>query len=166
MAVFTAYIFDGDKTAQKVLGTLENSDNDYVWIDDVAMIAKNSSGRLTIHSTWAQNDMGASGFGWGAFTGGLLGLMASPASALAGAALGGSLWGLFGLTMDEVLDDPRLNEFGEKLKKDTSALVLVSDEDYINDYESALEPFNGVVVQTDLDETDVDYIKKKLKEKS
>jgi len=166
MAVFTAYLFDGAKTAQKVLDTLQDSPNEYVWVDDVAVVAKSKDGRLIIHSTWAQDEMGEAGFGWGAFTGGLLGLMINPATALAGAAVGGSLWGLFGLTMDEVVNDPGLDRFGKELKKDTSSLVLVTDEKYVNDYEVALQPFNGTVIQTNLDEDDVDYIRKKLKSES
>ncbi|RUM75666.1 MAG: hypothetical protein DSZ12_03225, partial [Sulfurovum sp.] len=66
MAVFTAYIFQGANTAQNVLEKLENLDEDYLWIDDVAVVSKKKNGRLHIHSTWAQDNMGASGFGWGA----------------------------------------------------------------------------------------------------
>ncbi|RUM72136.1 MAG: hypothetical protein DSZ12_04465 [Sulfurovum sp.] len=163
MAVFTAYLFDGSRTAQKVLDALEDSPNAYVWIDDVAVVSKKEDGRLKIHSTWAQDETGKTGFGWGAFTGGLLGLMINPAAALAGAAVGGSLWGLFGLGVDEIVDDPELDKFGKELKKDTSALVLVTQEGYENEYETALTPFNGKLIQTNLDETDVKYIKDKIK---
>jgi len=164
MAVFTAYIFQGANTAQNVLEKLENLDEDYLWIDDVAVVSKKKNGRLHIHSTWAQDDMGASGFGWGAFTGALLGLIASPASALAGAALGGSLWGLFGLTMDEILDDPKLDEFGKKLQNNTSALVLVTDEKNANSYEVAMEPYEGEIVKVNIDDKDVALIKEKIQQ--
>lgn len=178
MATFTAYVFNGDRTAHKVLGELINSSNDYIWIDDVAVVAKKEDGRVTIHSTWAQDNMGAEGLGWGALTGGVLGAMAAGApgaamgaasSSLAGAALGGSFWGLLGASADEALDDPRLDEFAREIKRDTSALVLVSDEEYLSEYEMALkpygyDPYDGVIFQVPLNETDVNYIKKKMKE--
>ena len=163
MATFTAYLFDGKRTAQKVLDELEDSSNGYRWVDDVAVVAKDKLGLLKINSTWAQDEMGATGFGWGAITGGLLGLMTGPGGALAGAAMGGSLYGLMGATMDLAFDDPKLDEFGERLKKNTSALVLVTDETYLNDYELAMEPYGGVLIETDLNEDDINYIKKKLK---
>jgi len=157
-------MFDGKKSAQEVLNQLEDSSNDYPWIDDVAVVSKSSKGHLVIHSTWAQDNMGEQGFGWGAFTGAILGAMAGPGSALAGAALGGSLWGLFGIAMDDAFDDPKLDEFGAKLTKDTSALVLVGDENIMSDYEVALAPFNGTIIETNLDETDIKYIKEKIKQ--
>ena len=163
MATFTAYLFDGRRTAQKVLDELEDSSNDYMWVDDVAVVSKNKLGFLKINSTWAQHEMGASGFGWGAITGGLLGLMTGPGGALGGAALGGSLYGLMGATMDLALDDPKLDEFGSRIQKNSSAIVLVTDEEYLSDYGLAMEPYGGTLIETELNEDDIDYIKKKLK---
>lgn len=173
MATFIAYVFGGDKTAETVLTELENSSENYVWVDDVAVVSKNSSGRVTIRSTWAQDNMGETGLGWGALTGGILGAlgagapgaaMGAESAALAGAALGGSFWGLLGATTDEILDDPRLDEFGKKIKKDTSALVLVTNQKYLTEYEAALQPYDGVIFEVPLNQTDIDYIKKKMKE--
>jgi len=163
MATFTAYMFDGKRTAQKVLEDLENSSNTYLWIDDVAVVSKNKLGLLRIHSTWAQDEMGATGLGWGALTGALLGLLAGPTGALAGAAMGGSMYGLMGAAIDLAVDDPKLDEFASQLKKDSSSLVLVTDENYLNEYEAALAPYEGTVIQTYLNEDDIDYIRKKLK---
>ena len=163
MATFTAYMFDGKRTAQKVLNELEDSSIAYLWIDDVAVVSKNKLGLLKIHSTWAQDEIGAAGLGWGSITGALLGALTGPKGALAGAAMGGSLYGLMGATMDAAFDDPKLDEFGADLKNDTSALVLVTDETYLEEYESVLTPYNGTLIQTDLNEDDIDYIRKKLK---
>lgn len=162
MVTFTAYVFNGKVTAQKALEELENSSKAYRWIDDIAVVSKSNSGRLSIQSTWAQDETGAAGFGWGAFTGGLLGLMAGPGGALAGAALGGSIWGIWGVMVDDIFDDPKLDLFASDLKRDTSALVLVTDEEYLSDYEVAMAPYEGTLIQTELDEADVDYIRKKL----
>jgi len=164
-AIFSAYVFDGARTAQKVLYKLEDSPAAYVWVDDVAMVIKNKLGFVRINSTWAQNNLGATGFGWGAFTGALLGAMTGPGGALAGAAMGGSLYGLMGASMDIALDDPNLDKFAKSLKKDTSALVLVTDEGYIENYDVTLAPYGGTHVQTKLNKDEVNKIKKNLKSK-
>ena len=164
-AIFSAYIFDGSRTAQKVLYKLEDSPTAYVWIDDVALISKNKLGFVRINSTWAQNNLGGAGLGWGAFTGAVLGSMTGPGGALAGATMGGSLYGLLGATMDMALDDPNLDKFAKSLKKDTSALVLVTGEGYIENYDVTLKPYGGTHLQTKLTKDDVKKVKENLKSK-
>jgi uncharacterized membrane protein len=160
---FSAYVFDGARTAQKVLYKLEDSPTAHIWIDDVAMISKNKLGFVRINSTWAQNNLGAAGFGWGAFTGALLGAMTGPGGALAGATMGGSLYGLLGASVDLARDDPNLNKFAKSLKKDTSALVLVTNEGYLENYNVTLTPYGGTAIQVKLNQDDVQKIKKNLK---
>ncbi|RUM72313.1 MAG: hypothetical protein DSZ08_01260 [Sulfurovum sp.] len=187
MTTFTAYTFKGKRTAQEVLNKIEDSYS-YGWIDDVAVISKDDLGRIRIHSTWAQDNLGETGLGWGALTGAILGLLAGPGgalassaataaaatsseAALAGAAAGGSLWGLLGLTTDEAIDDPRLDEFGDQLHKDMSSLVLVTGEPYVDEYVNVMgpyqeAPYNGIIIQTNLDDDDIKYISKKIKQYS
>jgi len=165
MVQFVAFIFEGKRSAQKVLFELEDSSNDYPWIDDVAVVSRDKLGHLRIHSTWAQDNMGEQGLGWGAITGAILGSLAAPASALAGAALGGSMWGLFGTAMDDAFNDPDLDKFGAKLEDDSSALVLVGNEKSMSEYEVAMAPYGGVIFKTGLDKDDIDYINKKINKK-
>jgi uncharacterized membrane protein len=165
MVGFVAYVFDGKKTAAKALDTLEDNTPAYAWIDNVAVVSKSKHGHLNIRSTWAQDDMGEAGMGWGALTGGLLGLLAGPGGALAGAAMGGSLWGLMGATMDLAFDDPALDDFASSLTKDTSALVLVGADDVLADYEGIVAPFGGKLIKTNLTDDDVKKIKKALASK-
>lgn len=163
MTKFSAYLFDGKRTAGKALDTLEDNIPVYAWIDDVAIVSKGKHGGLNVRSTWAQDDLGAAGLGWGALTGGLLGALAGPGGAMAGATLGGSLWGMMGGLTDIALDDPALDDFAESLSKDTSALVLVADDDVLTDYEAAVAPLGGRLIKTDLNEDDIKAIKKALK---
>ncbi len=162
MVKFSAYLFDGKNTAMKALHTLEDRDVAYVWVDDVAVVSKSKHGILNIRSTWAQDDAGEFGLGWGALCGGLLGAMAGPGGALAGAAMGGSLGGLMGLTSDLVFDDPALDDFAAGLTKDTSALVILGDETMMESFVGAVTPLRGRLIQTDLDEKDVETIRKAL----
>ena len=161
---FKAFVFDGKKTARKALDTLEDNTSMYAWIDDVAEVSRNKHGSIRVHSTWAQDDsdVGA-GAGLGVMTWGLIGLLLGPGGALAGAAMGGSLGALVGASDDIAFDDPRLDEFAAALSNDTSALILVGEEATVADFGSAVEPFGGKIIETDLDDKDIKALKKALK---
>lgn len=60
-------------------------------------------------------------------------------------------------------DDPVLDDFAASLDKDASALVLVGEKATLADFTSAVEPFGGKIVQTDLNEADVKALRKDLK---
>ena len=165
---FKAVVFDGKKTATEALYTLEDSGTVYVWIDDVAVLSRNKYGSTRVHSTWAQDDsdVGA-GLGWGALTGALIGVLFGPGGALAGAAIGGSLGAMWGLGDEIAFDDPRLDEFAEALSNDTSALILVGDDVTIMDnFVTAIGPFGGKIIETDLNEKDIKALRKALKKAS
>ena len=161
---FKAVTFEGKKTARKALDTFEDYTPAYAWIDDLALVSVSKHGSIRIHSTWAQDDSAVgAGFGWGAITGGLIGLLFGPGGALAGAAFGSSLGGLFGLTADTAFDDPALDDFAASLTNDSSALVLVGEDATLADFGAAIEPFGGKIVDTTLDEDDVKALRNALK---
>ena len=160
---FKAFVFDGKKTAGKAFDTLEDYTPAYEWIDDVAIVSRSKHGSIRVHSTWAQDDSAVGGgTAFGAITGGLLGLMLGPGGALAGAVTGGSLGFLIGASADLAFDDPRLDDFAAALVDDTSALILVGDETTLADFVSAVEPFGGKIIETDLDEDDIKALRKGL----
>ena len=108
----------------KALHALEGYTPAYGWVDDAAVVSKSKYGSIRVHSTWAEDDsdVGA-GTGFGALTGGLIGLLLGPGGALAGAVTGGSLGALLGMADEVALDDPKLDDFAAALKHDTSALI-------------------------------------------
>lgn len=163
MVRFKAITFQGKKTATKAFYTLEDYSPEYYWIDDVATVSRSKHGHIRIHSTWAQDECGADGLAWGAVTGGLIGMLFGPGGAAAGAAMGGGIAGSLGVLADAAFDDPKLDAFAASLEKDTSALILVGDEDTLADFYTAVEPFGGEVIDTDLDEDDIKAIRKALK---
>jgi uncharacterized membrane protein len=164
MYVFKAVVFNGKRTAGKALETLEDHMPVYPWIEDAAVVSRSKLGIIRIHSTWAQDDTAvAAGTGFGAVTGALLGLLLGPGGALAGAAVGGSMGAMLGVGDEIAFDDPRLDDFASSLAKDTSALILVGEKVTIADFTSAVTPFGGKVIETNLDENDVKAIKKALK---
>ena len=160
---FKAFVFNGKKTAGKALETLEDHLPVYPWIDDAAVVSRSKLGIIRIHSTWAQDDSAVgAGTGFGALTGALLGCLLGPGGALAGAAAGGSMGALLGVSDEIAFDDPRLDDFANSLAKDTSALILVAEAVTLADFTSAVEPFGGTVIQTDLNDADVNALRKAL----
>jgi uncharacterized membrane protein len=163
---FKAYVFNGKKTAGKAFDTLEDHMPTYSWIDDAAVVSKNKLGFTRIHSTWAQDDSAVGvGTGLGVVTGALLGALLGPAGAAAGAAVGGSMGAASGVASEIALDDPRLDAFTASLAKDTSALILVGEKPSLLDFTSAVEPFGGKVIETNLDDKDIKALKNALKKK-
>jgi uncharacterized membrane protein len=161
---FKAFVFNGKKTAGKALDTLEDRIPVYPWIDDAAVVSRSKLGIIRIHSTWAQDDSAVGvGTGFGAMTGALLGVLLGPGGALAGAAMGGSMGALMGVANEIAFDDPRLDDFAASLAKDTSALILVGEAPALADFTSAVQPFGGKVIETNLDDKDVAALKKALK---
>jgi uncharacterized membrane protein len=161
---FKAFVFNGKRTAGKAFDTLEDHMPVYPWIDDAAVVSRSKLGFTRIHSTWAQDDSAVGvGTGVGAVTGGLLGMLLGPGGALAGAAAGGSLGAMFGVADEIAFDDPRLDDFANSLGKDTSALILVGEKASIADFTSAVQPFGGKVIETNLDDKDVKALRKALK---
>ena len=163
MIGFKAFTFNGRKTAAKAFRTLEDYAPEYYWIDDVAVLSRSKHGHTRVNSTWAQDESGEAGLGWGAITGGLIGMLAGPGGALAGAAVGGGLGGVLGASADVAFDDPALDDFAAALDKDSSALILVGEEATLADFGAAVEPFGGEVIDTNLDEEDIKALKKALK---
>jgi uncharacterized membrane protein len=163
MYLFKAFIFNGKKTAAKALETLEDHTPIYPWIDDAAVVSRSKLGIIRIHSTWAQDDSAVgAGAGFGTVTGALLGLLLGPGGALAGAAAGGSMGAMMGVSSEIAFDDPRLDEFANSLSKDTSALILVGEKVTLADFTSAVQPFGGKIIETNLNEDDIKALNKAL----
>ena len=93
-------------------------------------------------------------------------MLFGPGGALAGAAVGGSIGALLGASDEIEFADPKLDEFAAALSPATSALILVGEEATLADFVSAVEPFGGKIVETDLDENDIKALKKGLRKAS
>jgi uncharacterized membrane protein len=153
MTNFKAFTYDGKNTARKVLDVIEDSTATYYWEDDVALISVNKKGRVRVHSTWAQDSSNVpGGISFGAITGGLIGLLFGPGGALAGAAVGGSIGGLIGHHDNVKFDDPALDNFASSLVNDSSALVLLGDDDVVAEFAAAVADYDAAVFDAVLDD--------------
>jgi len=60
-------------------------------------------------------------------------------------------------------DDPVLDDFAASLNNDTLAIILVGEEETLADFVSAVEPYGGEIVETDLDEDDIKALRKAMR---
>jgi len=70
---------------------------------------------------------------------------------------------LLGASDEVAFDDPRLDEFAASLTNDTSALILVGEDETLAEFVTGVEPFGGRIIETDLDEKDIKALRKALK---
>ena len=158
-----AFVFEGWRTAEKVLAKLEQqSRGERRWIDDVAVISRARSRRTRVTTTWAEDPDDRLASGFGALTGGLIGSMAGPAGALTGALAGGKMFGMVGSGMDMKFEEPELDEFASRLAEDTSALVLLADDETSADFRSAMEPYEATLIETELDDRELSALRELL----
>ena len=161
---FEAVVFNGERTARKALDTLEDHAPAYVWIDNVAILSRNERGYVSIYSTWAQDDRSVgAGATWGMITGGLLGLIAGPGGALAGRRRAVRLGALMGVRSEIVLDDPQARRIRSGARQGHVRADPRREKPTIADFGAVVEPLGGKIVKTDLNEKDVDAIRKALK---
>ncbi len=133
-------IYSGASRADEVLtGYLELHPNDHDWTDNIGVIERHKTGRISIYGALGSDESwgeeGAKplvGLSAGGVTGILLGALAGPAGMAAGGALGVAFGGLFGAADEEDVDQPVFNIIRAKLGRDCSALVLLADEGYVD----------------------------------
>lgn len=163
MIGFKAYVYDGAETARGILAALRAEKPHFDRIGEIAEVSRQKDGTIAIHSTWAQDD-GATGKALGAgavagaLAGALLSAMFSPPAVPFGAALGGSLGAGFGAVHGLSLADPRLEDFASALDRDTSALILVAEEEALAHF----EPPGGYLIQSTLSAKDIEALRRAI----
>lgn len=165
MALFKSYVFEGRKTAAKALDEVEYNNDSYLWVDhsNVAEISVNKHGHVRVHSTWAQDSNEVpGGIGFGALLGGLLGMFFGPAGVMAGAATGGTIGGLIGVGANIEFSDPVLADFADSMKPDTSALILLGDQQAIDEFSAQLDNYGVKSFLTEIDAEATEALKKAM----
>jgi uncharacterized membrane protein len=138
--------FTGTYTAQRAMAEVRAlEDLRDAWIEDVAIVERHGSGRLSTHTTHGSVTGGAL---WGGLTGIIVGLLFPPAGLVGlwvlGAAAGA---GVEALTKEHGLDESLLERVKASLsEKATSALVLIGAEGDVDEMTRAFEPYEPVEV--------------------
>jgi uncharacterized membrane protein len=118
-----------DETAKEMLEKVNaaKKENSFrYW--DAAVIRKDEKGHYYYEET---KDMSTpAGAGIGLVVGGLIGVLGGPAGVVLGGGLGAAIGGFFA-SSDTGLKDDRLEDIGHALQSSNSALIIISDHDYL-----------------------------------
>ena len=133
-------VYSGADRADEVLtGFRDLNPMESEWTDNVGVIERHKNGRISTYGAIGTDDSWgeegakpAVGLSAGAVTGMLLGTLAGPAGVAAGGALGLTLGGIIGTADEESSDEPTFEIIRAKLSRDSSALVLLADEEYVD----------------------------------
>ncbi len=133
-------IYSGAGRANEVLGGYQTlHPDDYDWAANIGLIERHRTGRITIYGSLGNDDVwkeeGAKpllGLSAGGVTGMLVGALAGPPGAAMGGALGVVLGELLGVADEEGSDRTMFDVIRSKLPKDSSALVLLADDGYVD----------------------------------
>ncbi len=137
-----AFCFDGQDTAKETLsdaksaGALEGYD-----IVAQCIVDQDENGKVHIH----EPGHGVVGAVIGGTIGGLLGLIGGPAGVLALAATGATVGGVAG-HLDRVVPKEDLEEIGEALSSDSSAMLLLLEDVYSEAAVDSMAGYNANVV--------------------
>ena len=119
-------------------------------IEDAAMVAKDSDGKISLRQT--RDVMPGQGAASGGWVGALVGIIGGPLGMLAGGALGAAAGGLFAKLRDVGIDDEHMKQMGEQLDRNSGALfVLLNDYD-VTAVALELRRFDGELFHSTADE--------------
>jgi uncharacterized membrane protein len=155
------FVFAGQHAAAQVLEQVR--EQGLAWIEDVAVVERNKRGRVSVHSTWAQDEADRKGLGMGAVTGALFGALLGPGGMVAGALVGGTGGGLVGSGIDLTVHDPRLVEVANALQHDTSALMLWAEPTDVEAFVATFKAHNAKLIRSSLSEKQARKLKAALR---
>ena len=148
---------DTEQAGQAFKAIKKAQSGGHVKLDDAAVIVKQESGKVEIKN---QLDTGVK---WGAFGGGVLGLLlASVFFPLAGLAIGAISGALIGKSLDMGVDQKFVKDVTETLKPGSSALFLIGSGNP-EVVAATLRPFQGTIYQTTLPTEAVESLRDALK---
>ncbi len=135
--------FKGSNRAQEVLDGYMTSNPQERWPYEAGIIQRHKLGRISVYQNygldWREEDeLTAAGLGLGGMTGALIGALAGPVGAAVGGSFGAAMGGIVG-AVDEDEDEPVYEVIRGKLEKDSSAILLLADDEVIDKMFAALE---------------------------
>jgi uncharacterized membrane protein len=155
------FVFRGHGKAKRVLD--EVKEKQLAWLGDVGVIERGKHGRVTVHSSWAQNERDRKGLGWGALGGALLGALLGPGGVLAGLLVGGAAGGVAGTAIDLGAFDKRLSEIGDELKPDSSALMLWAEPAHVDAFVAEFRHHGARLIRSSLTDKEARRLREALR---
>jgi uncharacterized membrane protein len=138
-----AFAFEGQHTANKIVKEIKHSGAlDGYDIVAQAVVEQTDKGKVKVH----EPGRGGVGAAIGAAGGGLLALIGGPVGLLAMAAAGGVVGGVAGHYLGRPISKGDLKELGEKLPPDSSAFLLLLEDEYSESVIDSMAGYNANVV--------------------
>lgn len=162
MADLIVLKFDDTYGAQRALGAVRAlQELRYAWIDDMAVVERHNSGRVSTHTTHGSVAGGAL---WGGIAGMFVGLLFPPVGFLGLWAAGLGAGAVAGaVTKESGLDKGMLDGVRKTLDKGTSALILIGATGDADEAARAFEPYHPVdVIRHEIPDATVQDLKQKL----
>lgn len=129
-------VYDGEDTAGQVYKTMKSGQHDTgERIESYAVVSKDVKGKVHVRDQRTRDSA------VGAVLGGVVGLVGGPAGVAAGAAAGGAV----GFLTGEAVGIPRdkVDSMKASLTPNSSALVVVLDDKWVQDTERGLRQLNA-----------------------
>jgi len=138
--------FDDEHTAFEMRAELVKLQKEYlIEMEDVVVVTKDGKGKVKLHQAMNLTAAGAMG---GSFWGMLIGMIFL--NPLVGAAVGAGAGALSGKLADVGIDDKFMQELGETLTPETSALFVLVRKVTPDKVLEGLKKFKGKVIKTSL----------------
>jgi uncharacterized membrane protein len=162
MADLIVLKFDDTYGAQSALnGVRALQELNYAWVDDVAVVERHRSGRISTHTTHGSVAEGAF---WGGIAGIFVGLLFPPVGFLALWGVGLGAGAVTGAAMKEHgIDKKMLGDIRGELDKGTSALILIGAKGDADEMARAFEQYKPTkVIRHEIPDATVDDMKSAL----
>jgi uncharacterized membrane protein len=125
-------VYNGQDTATQVFKTMKSAQSSTgERIESYAVVSKDIKGKVTVR------DQRGRDAGVGAILGGVIGLVGGPAGVAAGATAGGAVGYLTGNAVGIPRD--KVDSMKQSLTPDSSALVVVLEDKWVNDVERDMQ---------------------------
>jgi uncharacterized membrane protein len=158
MSELLVIVFDTAEQALEARKSLKGLEHEgRVKLDDAAVVTRAQDGKISV-----KNELD-SGTAMGALGGGMVGLLlASVFFPLAGIIIGAAAGGAIGHMLHKNVDQSFVKEVTQKIEPGKSALFLMINTG-VGLVITAMEPYQGILLQTTLDTDDVNALKSALK---
>jgi uncharacterized membrane protein len=162
MSNLVVIAFDEEHRAFELRAELVKLQKEYlIKMEDAVVVTKNDQGKVRLHQAI---NLTAAGAVHGGFWGALIGMIIL--NPLLGAAVGAGAGALSGKLADFGIDDKFMQELGETLQPNTSALFVLVKEVTADKVVDKLKGFGGKILQTSLSKADEERLQKVLEENS
>lgn len=139
-------VFDDISRADDALAHLiEKKKSGDISVFDIAVIEREEQGKVHVKEPGDVDTKHGAVFG--AVAGGLVGLIGGPIGVVVGAAAGAITGGIAADRIDTGFSNEFLDELAQVLKPGNSALVVLSEEQWIDNVLIAVEEYGGVVLR-------------------